>query len=86
MTSAALFASSFAVVFALGLQSLNVNNGRYMAAFFNSILIGLSQLTLYKLTPDASGWDIVAFLSGGPFGIVSAMRFFDWWRKRKRGY
>ena len=43
MTSAALFASTFALVFFLGLQSLNVNNGHYRAAFFTSFGIAFDR-------------------------------------------
>lgn len=75
MTAAALFASTFALVFFLGLQSLNVNGGHYVAAFFTSFGIGIGNLVLFKLAPDASGLEIVAFLIGGPFGIVSSMVF-----------
>ena len=75
MTVAALFASTFALVFFLGLQSLNVNSGRYAAAFFTSFGIGAGQLVLYKLAPDASGAEIAAYLSGGPVGIVASMWF-----------
>ena len=39
MTAAALFISTFALVFFLGLQSLNVNNGYYTAAFFTRIAV-----------------------------------------------
>ena len=83
MTALALFASCFALVFFLGLQSLNVNNGHYVAAFFTSFGIGIGNLVLYKLAPEASGIEIAAFLLGGPFGIVSAMGFFRWLRERK---
>lgn len=76
MTPALLFLSTFAVVFCLGMQSLLVNHGYRVAAFVNSFLIGVSQLILYKLAPDASGWDIAGFLCGGPFGIVTAMAVF----------
>lgn len=80
MTALALFASTYALVFFLGLQSLNVNSGRHVAAFFTSFGIGLGNLALFKLAPDASGLEILAFLMGGPFGIVSSMwahrRFF----------
>lgn len=80
MTALALFASTYALVFFLGLQSLNVNGGRHVAAFFTSFGIGLGNLALFKLAPDASGLEILAFLMGGPFGIVSSMwahrRFF----------
>lgn len=72
-----LFCSCFMVVFFLGLQSLCVNSGRRKLAFLNSFMIGLSNLALYKLTPSAEGIEIVAYLFGGPFGIVTAMWFFD---------
>ena len=75
MTALALFASTFALVFFLGLQSLNVNGGHYRAAFLTSFGIGLGNLALFKLAPDASGIEIAAFLAGGPFGIVSSMWF-----------
>lgn len=74
MTALILFASSFLVVFFLGAQSLLVNNGRYGYAFVNSLLIGASQLGLYKLAPDATAvLDVGAYLFGGPFGVVAAM-------------
>lgn len=73
MTALALLASTFALVFALGLQSQLVNNGHYAGAFVNSLAIGTCNLVLFKLAPDASGWEIAAYLAGGPFGIVAAM-------------
>ena len=74
MTAVALFASTYVLVFALGLQSLNVNGGHYRAAFVTSLGIGASNLVLFKMAPDASGLEIIAYLAGGPLGIVSAMR------------
>lgn len=76
MTLAALFGSTFVVVFAYGAQSLLVNNGRYIAAFGNSFLIGACNVVLFKLAPQATPIEIMAFLSGGPLGIVSAMWVF----------
>lgn len=73
MTALALFASTLLLVFFLGLQSLNVNGGHMLAAFFTSFGIGLGNLVLYKLAPDAGGWEIVAYLCGGPIGIVASM-------------
>ncbi len=70
-----LFFSTFVTVFAMGLQSLNVNGGHYKAAFINSVIIGGSNLLLYKVMPNANPADIIAYLSGGPFGIVSSMYF-----------
>jgi hypothetical protein len=73
MTALALFASTFALVMALGAQSLLVNNGRYLPAALNSFAIGTGNLILYKLAPGASGIEIAAFLTGGPIGICAAM-------------
>lgn len=73
MTELILFASTYVLVFALGLQSLNVNNGHYYAAAVTSLAIGAMQMVLFKLAPDASWTEIAAFLLGGPGGIVSSM-------------
>jgi len=68
-----LFASTFVLVFALGLQSLNVNNGHFIAAAVTSFVIGGGQMVLFKLAPDANWSQTAAFLSGGPFGIMASM-------------
>lgn len=73
MNEIALFVSTFVLVCALGLQSLNVNGGHYVAAFFTSFAIGASNLVLFKLAPNAGPSEIAAYLSGGPLGIVAAM-------------
>jgi hypothetical protein len=73
MTELILFISTYILVFALGLQSLNVNNGHYILAALTSFVIGAGQMVLYKLAPNASWSEIAAYLSGGPFGITSAM-------------
>jgi hypothetical protein len=84
VNSIALLASTFCLVFFLGLQSLIVNAGHKWFAFANSFAIGTANLVLFKLAPNASGIEIAAYLSGGPFGIVAAMVFFSWWKKRTR--
>lgn len=71
-----LFLSTFVLVFTLGLQSQLVNRGHFWLAFLNSLAIGAANLMLFKLAPDASGWEIVGFLMGGPFGIVCSMMFY----------
>ena len=73
MTELALFCSTFALVFALGFQSLNVNGGHYTAAFMNSFLIGSANLVLFKTVPHANIGEMAAYLLGGPFGIVTSM-------------
>src|SRR3990167_6258582 len=73
MTELTLFASTFVLVFALGAQSLNVNNGHYIAAALTSFVIGIGQMVLFKLAPEAGWSEIAAFLAGGPFGITASM-------------
>ena len=81
MTAVALFASTFALVFLLGVQQLNVQHGHQAAAFVTSIAIGSSQLALYKMAPDAGGIEIAAYLAGGPLAIICAMRVHPWLRR-----
>lgn len=88
MTALLLFAATFGVVFALGLQSLNVNGGHRVLAFLTSFGIGTSNLVLFKVLPGpTTPWDIAAYLLGGPFGIVAAMalhpRLVRWYGRAK---
>jgi hypothetical protein len=80
MTALALFASTFALVFLLGVQQLNVQHGHQAAAFVTSLFIGASQLALYKMAPDAGGLEIACYLAGGPIAIICAMRIHPWLR------
>jgi general stress protein CsbA len=79
------FASTFVAVFALGLQSLNVNQGHYVAAALTSLMIGTSSIALYKFIPSANWISVETFgyLAGGVTGITSSMyfhrRFKVWW-------
>lgn len=82
MTALIIFFATFVVVFALGFQSLNVNQGHHKAAFLNSLVIGLSNLVILKMVPDTSALlEILAYLFGGPFGIVASM----WVHRRTLG-
>lgn len=78
MIALAIFASTFVLVFALGFQSLNVNNGHFRAAFLTSFAISGSNLVLFKTLPQADVLQIAAYLLGGPLGIVASM----WTHKR----
>lgn len=60
MTEFLLFASTFAVVFFLGLQSQNVNGGHYLLAFGTSFWIGASQLALYRYMPNPTLTETIA--------------------------
>jgi hypothetical protein len=68
------FASTAVLVFFLGLQSLNVNQGREVAAVVCSFCIGLCHLFLYRLMPEASLTQALGFVLGGPVGILASMR------------
>ena len=78
MTAIALLVSTFCLVFFLGLQSQLVNNGHHSGAFFNSLAIGIANLVLFKLAPNANGIEVAGYLVGGPFGIVASMVFYRW--------
>lgn len=55
MNELTLFASTFVLVFALGAQSLNVNNGHYVAAALTSFVIGAGQMVLSRLLRTPAG-------------------------------
>jgi hypothetical protein len=83
MTNALLiFASTFVLVFALGFQSLNVNSGKYAAAFLTSFFIAGSNLVLFKTVPQSGGLEIFAYLLAGPFAIVASMYVHKRWMKK----
>jgi hypothetical protein len=89
MSALLCFASTFVAVFALGLQSLNVNQGHYVAAAATSLAIGTSSIALYKFMPTA-GWislETFGYLAGGVTGITSSMWFHRtvkmWWAARR---
>lgn len=82
LTTLWLFLSTYAVVFLLGFQSLNVNRGNTFTAFCTSICIGVANLAVLKLGVHAEGWDIAAYIAGGPLGIISSIHFFRWYRRQ----
>lgn len=84
MSALLLFGSTFVLVFLLGLQSQFVNRGRALPAFFMSFAIGASNLVMFKLVPDANAAETVAYLSGGPIGIVCAIHFFTWLNRHNK--
>jgi len=73
MTTFYVFLATFATVFSLGFQSLNVNNGHYGAAAMTSLAIGGSHLVLYKALPDGDMAACTAYLVAGPLAIVTSM-------------
>lgn len=73
MNALLLFISTFFLVLALGLQSQFVNNGHYGAAFANSLMISLGQLGALQVIHARTAWEYVAYVLGGPLGIVCSM-------------
>ena len=74
MTELTIFSVNYLLVFALGFQSRNVNEGHYTLAFLTNAVIGVMNAIILKLVPAADSWTtLVAYVSGGPLGIVSAM-------------
>ncbi|WP_421885203.1 hypothetical protein [Methylibium sp.] len=79
MIALALFASTFVLVMALGIQSLNVNGGHRLLACATSFAIGAANLVVLKQMPGhTTGLEIAAYLSGGPAGIWCAMALHPW--------
>ncbi len=73
MSTVIVFVSTFVAVFALGFQSLNVNQGHYKSAALTSFAIGGSNLFILKIIPDGDLYAMVAYLIAGPLAIVSSM-------------
>lgn len=74
MNALLLFASTFALVLFLGLQSLNVNGGHRLLSFVTSFGIGAANLSVLKIMPGpTNGLEVAAYLLGGPFGILASI-------------
>lgn len=73
-----IFFSQGLVVSLLVIQSVNNNHGRTTLAAITSLMIGLTQIVMWKLMPNASWSEIAAFVIAGPAGNVLAQ-----WVKRK---
>lgn len=85
-TPALIFLSTFITVFALGFQSLNVNNGHRMAAVMTSLLISGGNIVILKIIPngDIVSINTLAYVLGGPVGIYCSMIAHAKFMKNKR--
>lgn len=72
-----LFTSQYVCVLLLVMQSINNNHGRTAMAMLTSVGIGVVQLLNFKLLPDATWTEMLAWLIAGPLGNASAQ-----WVKR----
>ncbi len=80
-----LFLSSLFMVFMLGMQSMNVNGGHYLAAALTSFGIGFCNFFVLRYIPNGN-FEILpfsAYVAGGPVGIVLSMWFHRKFMKRK---
>ncbi|MDE3022708.1 MAG: hypothetical protein KGI54_12760 [Pseudomonadota bacterium] len=73
--AASLFFGSFFLAFMIGIQNLNISSGRYIAVFLTSVMISGLNLIVLKQAPNASWIEMLAYVSGGPLGMVSGMWF-----------
>jgi hypothetical protein len=73
MRELALFAGSFAVVFALSFQSGNVRERRYVWATLNSMAIAMLNMSVVRLGAEASVTEMIAFVAGQPLGTALAI-------------
>lgn len=85
MNTLILFASTYILVFALGMETLMVSRGHFLGAFFNSLLISVAQLLVLKIGPAAAGIEVLGYVLGGPFGIISAMYTYRRWVPKTQG-
>jgi hypothetical protein len=72
-TALYIFGGTFVTVFALGLQSLNVNGGHYWAAALTSFAIAGGNLVILKFVPQGELAQVLAYLAAGPLAIVASM-------------
>ncbi|MDP2795634.1 MAG: hypothetical protein Q8O25_16385 [Sulfurisoma sp.] len=81
MTELAIFSGSFAIVFAPGFQQQNIHNRRHMLAMLNATFIGMLNLLMFKIGPQALPTEMLTFIAGEPLGTLAALwlngRWFD---------
>lgn len=78
-----MFVGSFVIVFLLGLQSRNVNMGRYMAAVITSAGISISQFIFVRYAASGNLWALLIAVLGGCSGIASSIWFWKNIMERK---
>lgn len=80
-TALAIFVSQFILVGALGLQSLNVNNGHRLLAALTSLVICVTTIVTTELTFIRNSLNLInalAFTVGSVSGILGGMRVHPW--------
>lgn len=80
---ALIFLGNFTVVFLLGIQSRNVQAGRYLAAVLVSAGINISNFIFVKFAANGAGAVLAISTLGGCCGIASAIWFYQHVIERK---
>jgi len=81
---ALMFAATYFSVFLLGLQSRNVNAGRYVAAVVTSLGISVANFMFVKFASTGDALAFVLSASGGCLGIASSIWFYENVVKREK--
>jgi hypothetical protein len=83
MDALAIFTCAFSLVFLSGLQGQHVSGKHKRMSFVTSMAISLMSLVTVKLVSQPTNWlTDIAYVFGGPCGIVSAIRFYPWFTAR----
>lgn len=88
LDAATVFLGNFTVVFLLGIQSRNVQAGRYLAAVLTSAGINVSNFIFVKYAANGALGVLGVSTLGGCAGIATAIWFYQHVIERKlnRGY
>jgi len=81
---AIIFVGAFVSVFLLGLQSKNVNQGRYLAAIVTSLGISVSQFIFVRYASSGDYAVLAVSAAGGCCGIAAAIWFYQTFLERLR--
>jgi hypothetical protein len=89
MNAGLIFISQFSMIFLLGLQTINVKDGREFSAAFVSLLLSLMS---WNITGTVSSHYhegmlsliFASFAISGPLGIVASIRLNKWMSKKRK--
>ena len=83
--AAILFLSQFLLVFVYGVQSQTVRLGAVKESVLLSTVAGIMNLVAYKVAPNATTLQMIAFVLGGVSGIVCSIYAHQHWHFKKYG-
>lgn len=75
MNPLVIFLCTFTLTFLTGFQSQNIGGGHKRMSFITSALISLMSLVTVKVIANPTNlWTDIAYIFGGPFGIVASLK------------